>query len=199
MERVILKNTISAPHFIGSWYVEPLEICEEIVRYFELNINKQKIGKVGGGLNDAIKKSIDITILPNEIQLPKNEIFLSYFNALFNCHNDYLLQWPFLGSFLKKVEIGAFNIQRYQTGDHFQKIHTERSSLETLHRILAWMTYLNDVDDGGTTYFEHYDLEIKPKKGLTLIWPAEWTHAHKGNVLHSGSKYIITGWMDLCN
>ena len=60
------------------------------------------------------------------------------------------------------------------------------------------MTYLNDVDGGGTTFFSHYDLEIKPKKGLTLIWPAEWTHAHKGNVLHSGSKYIITGWMDLC-
>ena len=43
-----------------------------------------------------------------------------------------------------------------------------------------------------------YGLEIKPKKGLTLIWPAEWTHAHKGNILHSGSKYIVTGWMDLC-
>ena len=67
----------------------------------------------------------------------------------------------------------------------------------TLHRVFAWMTYLNDVDvkDGGTTYFNHYDLEVQPKKGLTLIWPAEWTHAHKGNLLQANSKYIITGYL----
>ena len=57
------------------------------------------------------------------------------------------------------------------------------------------MTYLNDVNDGGATYFSHYDLEVKPIKGLTLIWPAEWTHAHRGNVLKTGLKYIITGWL----
>ena len=38
-------------------------------------------------------------------------------------------------------------------------------------------------------------LAVQPKKGLTLIWPSEWTHAHKGSVLHANDKYIITGWM----
>ena len=60
------------------------------------------------------------------------------------------------------------------------------------------MTYLNNVDKGGSTYFKHYDLEINPKQGATLIWPAEWTHAHKGNIIKEGSKYIITGWMHIC-
>ena len=132
------------------------------------------------------------------MNLPKNQILSAYIHALFACHKDYLLQWPFLASFANKVEIGSFNIQRYQAGEHFQQIHTERGSIATLHRLFAWMTYLNDVEEGGTTLFSHYGLEIKPKKGLTLIWPAEWTHAHKGNILHSGSKYIVTGWMDLC-
>ena len=36
---------------------------------------------------------------------------------------------------------------------------------------------------------------IEPRKGLTLIWPAEWTHSHRGNILTSGVKYIITGWL----
>ena len=58
------------------------------------------------------------------------------------------------------------------------------------------MTYLNNVEEGGSTYFSHYDLEIIPKKGVTLIWPAEWTHAHRGNELKSGIKYIITGWIN---
>ncbi len=51
------------------------------------------------------------------------------------------------------------------------------------------MTYLNDIEDGGSTYFSHYDLGIKPLKGLPLIWPAEWTHAHKGNVINRFQIY----------
>ena len=61
------------------------------------------------------------------------------------------------------------------------------------------MTYLNDVDDGGTTDFHYYDIKIKPEKGKTLIWPSEWTHAHSGSVLKSGEKYIITGWIHFAN
>ena len=32
------------------------------------------------------------------------------------------------------------------------------------------------------------------RKGLTLIWPADWTHVHRGIVSASEEKYIITGW-----
>ena len=56
------------------------------------------------------------------------------------------------------------------------------------------MTYLNTVREGGSTYFNHYDLEIQPQKGLTLIWPADWTHTHRGLVSQTKEKYIITGW-----
>ena len=38
------------------------------------------------------------------------------------------------------------------------------TGLSTLHRIFAFMTYLNDVEDGGTTDFDHYGLKIKPEK-----------------------------------
>ena len=100
-------------------------------------------------------------------------------------------------TFAENLEIGKFNLQRYQSGEHFSLLHTERSSLSTLHRLFAWMTYLNDVDvdNGGSTSFSHYGVEVQPRKGLTLIWPAEWTHAHRGQVVQEGSKYIITGWM----
>ena len=127
--------------------------------------------------------------------MPGNELFNEYIHSLFDCYEDYLAQWPFLAEIAGNLEIGRFNLGRYQSGEHFQKQHTERSSLNTLHRVLAWMTYLNDVDDGGSTYFTHYDIEVQPRKGLTLIWPSEWTHAHKGCVLNAGSKYIATGWM----
>jgi uncharacterized membrane protein len=47
------------------------------------------------------------------------------------------------------------------------------------------------------TTFNHYNLDVKPVTGLTLIWPAEWTHAHQGHVITKGSKYIITGWLNI--
>ena len=35
---------------------------------------------------------------------------------------------------------------------------------------------------------------INAKKGLTLIWPAYWTHTHKGQISNKNEKYIATGW-----
>ncbi len=199
MRKVFIKTNHHNPHFIGSWTLEPFSICEDLINYFELNLAKQTKGRTLGGLNPNLKDSIDIMIKPKEIILPGNEVLYSYFDELFECYKNYVEEWPFLKDIAQKSEIGSFNLQRYKPGQHFKKIHTERSSIESSHRIFAFMTYLNDVEEGGSTYFSHYDLEIQPQKGLTLIWPAEWTHAHRGNILRKGSKYIITGWIHFAN
>ena len=70
-------------------------------------------------------------------------------------------------------------------------------SLSESHRVFAFMTYLNDVEEGGETSFHHYGIDITPKAGRTLIWPAEWTHAHSGGVVRKGEKYIATGWLEI--
>ncbi len=194
MKRSNLQKGNLNPNFIGSWIIDPT-LCEEIIEYFEKNKNKQYQGKTTSGLNLETKDRQDISISPKELNLPENKIYKTYFNNLFECYKDYNLQWPFLANIVKHLDIGIFNIGKYEPGQHFQEVHCERCGLNTLHRLFAFMTYLNDVEDGGSTYFNHYDLDIKPTKGLTLIWPAEWTHSHKGNVLNSGVKYIITGWL----
>ena len=196
MKKVLIKTNTLNPHFIGAWTVEPVSICEDLIKYFDINIAKQVKGKTIGGVNSNIKDSMDIMIKPKEIILPGNEVFKTYFEKLFECYKSYLDEWPFLKELVQELEIGSFNLQRYKPGQHFKKIHTERSNLHSLHRIFAFMTYLNDIEEGGSTYFSHYDLKIEPRKGLTLIWPAEWTHAHRGNILKKGSKYIITGWIN---
>ncbi len=194
-KRTNLAKSNLSPNFIGSWQMESI-ICDQIIAYYNNHQEKQKQGSTGAGIvNLETKHRKDISIAPQDLNLPGNEIFNQYFKYLFDLYKDYNNQWPFLASIISNLEIGRFNIGKYSSGQHFQKIHTERANLGSLHRLLAFMTYLNDVEDGGSTYFSHYDLDIKPEKGLTLIWPAEWTHAHKGNVVKSGSKYIITGWL----
>ena len=195
IERTFIEKANSNPNFIGSWLMQA-SLCDDLVSYFERHKNQHKQGSTSSGENVNNKDRIDISLSPNEIKLAGNEIFEIYFKSLFEFYKDYNLQWPFLEYFASDLNIGGFNMGRYEKGQHFQSIHCERCGLNTLHRLFAFMTYLNDVEEGGSTYFEHYDLEIKPRKGLTILWPAEWTHIHKGNVIKKGSKYIITGWIN---
>ena len=202
MERIYLeKNNIhessgsKQPHFIGSWNIKNENICKEIINFFEENKSSQREGTIIEGKDIESKKTTDITVHPNELKNKKFQCFSNYIEQLYKCFIDYQKQWPFLKELINDVDIGSFNVQKYTKGDHFSKIHTERTGLTTLHRVFAWMTYLNNVDDGGTTNFTHYGMKIKPEIGKTLIWPAEWTHAHSGEILNSGVKYIITGWM----
>ena len=190
-----LKLDSDQINFIGIWNLENNELCKDIINFFETNIDLQKDGTTGDGKKTELKKTTDINIHPNNLKEEKFVHIKNYIKSLHNCYLDYQEQWPFLKDKINTVDIPTFNIQRYNPGDHFSHIHTERSSLNSLHRVFAWMTYLNDVDDSGKTHFTHYDLKIKPEIGKTLIWPAEWTHAHRGEILNNGVKYIITGWM----
>ena len=195
MKRLNIKSP-EAENFIGIWKINDEIVCKNIIDFFEKNKNLQTKGQTSSGVNEEIKKSTDITINPNDLTKDGYSVFNDYFKKLNECYLDYKEQYPFLNTFLKKIHIGHFNVQKYLAGDHFARLHSERTSFSSLHRIFAWMTYLNDVEDGGTTDFDYYKIKIKPEVGKTLIWPAEWTHAHTGSVLKSGSKYIITGWMN---
>ena len=134
-------------------------------------------------------------ISPRDLEIEKFHVASTYIKHLKNCYIDYLEQWDFLKSFLLRVHIGPFKIQKYDVGGHYKILHSERTTLSSLHRMHVWMTYLNDVQSGGETEFPMFGLKVKPEKGKTLIWPAEWTHAHLGAVVKKGNKYIISGWM----
>ena len=195
MKRIESDIPILNPHFMGSWFIEPLSLCEDLISFFETHQENQTQGQTAGGLNLDSKNSTDLAIRPRDLELPEYKPVRDYMDALFECHKDYLEQWPFLKTIMERVEIGSFNIQKYEPGGHFLKVHSERTTVGTSQRVLVWMTYLNYVDDGGATHFVHQDLDVQPQRGKTIIWPAEWTHAHQGCVLNSGSKYIITGWI----
>ena len=188
--------TNNNPNFIGIFQVDT-SLCDKIIDFFNKNQSLQSKGEVIYGVDETKKKSVDIAVNPKDLSKPDYQYLKIYFDHLFSCYSEYRAQWPFLNEVFEKVDIGSFNIQMYPPGGHFSKIHSERTSIKTLHRLFAFMTYLNDDFEDGETLFEHYSLSVKPEIGKTLIWPAEWTHAHKGNVVNNGSKYIITGWLNI--
>ena len=62
------------------------------------------------------------------------------------------------------------------------------------YREFVIITYLNDDFDGGETEFLYQGIRVKPEKGKTVIFPASYTHMHRGNPPIGGTKYIATTW-----
>jgi len=90
----------------------------------------------------------------------------------------------------------GFKIQKTKIGGGYHAWHYENGSREYSLRALVWMLYLNDVDEGGETEFLYQHRRIKPKQGTLVIFPAGFTHTHRGNPPISNNKYIITGWLE---
>ena len=106
--------------------------------------------------------------------------------------------YPYVNEYSEWGIIEKINIQKYEPKQGYFGWHTERARpvAPESSRHMVFMTYLNDVSDGGETEFYHQKIKVKPEKGLTLIWPADWTHTHRGITSFTEPKYIITGWFN---
>jgi len=87
-------------------------------------------------------------------------------------------------------------VQKTIPGEGFHEWHIENRTMETRNRLMAFMVYLNDVKEGGETEFLYQKCRFKPQRNTFLIWPALYTHAHRGNPPLSNDKYILTGWIE---
>ena len=104
-------------------------------------------------------------------------------------------------SFLKDINQVGGSRWRICPTYNIQKYDGEKEGYFTLHcehaagypfRMLAWMVFLNDAKSG--TEFPFQNRILKPKTGRLAIWPAAWTHPHRGVTPNQGLKYIATGW-----
>lgn len=97
--------------------------------------------------------------------------------------------------------------QLYKPGQYFKR-HTDYFEDGSYHnhclasgqRVKTFMIYLNEVEEGGGTYFEKLDTTYTPQTGTALIWDnmidgkINPDSMHEGQPVVSGSKYIITSW-----
>jgi hypothetical protein len=94
-------------------------------------------------------------------------------------------------------KIYTIKIQKTVPGGGYHAWHFE--SMRRVHagRILTFILYMNDIVDGGETEFLYLSKRVQPKAGRLVLWPAAFTHTHRGNPPLKGSKYIMTGWVEL--
>ena len=181
--------------FIKEYELNDKSICDDLIEFFKKHPNK-KPGCTGNGLDIKHKKSIDVTLFDN-----KELIIQKYLNELQVTLDKYISDFPFCNYYAPFSITEPINIQYYDKGDAYYEWHTERSGVlaPVCYRHLVFTTYLNDVDDDGETEFYHQNLKVKAKKGKTIIFPADWTHTHRGVPSKTEEKYIITGWFNYIN
>tara|TARA_B100001094_G_C17821585_1_gene618779 strand:+ start:93 stop:671 length:579 start_codon:yes stop_codon:yes gene_type:complete len=177
-------------------YKTPIKLCDDILKYFKKNKKLHVPGKIfnseigHGEVNYKAKVSTDIAV-----SVKSNvKIFNDYNSFLIKCIHKYIEEFSEMSDldFFGLTE--GYNVQYYKKNEGFKLWHSERG-FSTSTRMLVFMTYLNDVPDGGTQ-FKNYNLTVKAKKGKTVLWPSDFTHTHKSEISKKYSKYIVTGWIN---
>lgn len=98
--------------------------------------------------------------------------------------------------------IDEINMQHYQKGvggyhhwhsEHYP--HPRDPQQKSLHRVLLWLIYLNDIDEGGETEFFYQDFKVKPTQGRIIVAPCGFSHTHRGCIPVSADKYVLASWI----
>jgi hypothetical protein len=176
------------------------EMCDEFIKHFE------KLDQIGASHKRSMNFCKDISVQLIEPSPNSNSFDFNVLNMENGLTTNLLpIIWKYYDEYTKdflnfnnlKMQIKVIKIQKTNLFEGYHAWHAENASYTHRHRELVWSVYLNDVDEGGETEFLYQSVKFKPKKGSLLIWPASFTHVHRGNPPLSGPKYILTSWIEI--
>ena len=173
----------------------PVDLCNELVKWFDWCSDNGFTANNMGTLNSNFKED-EAVVIPSvhSLSIPEG-VVTKYWECLNICLDNYVEKY----SSLKTLELSSyvFKIHKILGGQGYHVWHYETDGDPYVYqRILAWITYLKAPEEGGETEFLYQSKRIKPAAGTTLIWPAHFTHLHRGNPPLKGEKYYITGWFE---
>lgn len=164
--------------------------CKQIIDYFE------KSDRTFFDDQDSIEHRNDhqLFIHPDD-STGDTQIYNLINSGVEKCYDLYLKRYWVCKNSCLTLDQDHLKIQKTYPRGGYHVWHCEIHSLEMVDRCLVWMLYLNDVPKGeGETEFLWQGIRVQPKAGTMVIWPAFFTHYHRGNPVYSCSKYIATGW-----
>jgi hypothetical protein len=166
--------------------------CDFIIQSFEkhMAINPSSIYNNKKHFNNQEMGRMDVAIFAQKFM---GDVCNKINETLNNCLNLYTEE--FFPLKLIKARSEEVKLQRTPPKGGYHTWHCEADARGSMDRVLTWMIYLNDIPEGeGETEFLWQGVRIKPKAGTCVIWPAAFTHTHRGNPVYSCDKYIATGW-----
>jgi len=179
-------------NFILTSTIKP-STCDRLIDLYESGLFTEGEARVDGGILDD---QLDAQRKKCKESYYAHNAVLFYLKELKKVLNKYKKEYPWSSNGCRPWGVHPFiKIQKYLPGEAYFLTHYENNGTpDSVNRHLAFMTYLNTVRKGGETEWPSQELKLKPKKGLTSIWPAHFTHPHLGIPAPVETKYVITGW-----
>ena len=181
----------------------PVKLCNDFVNSYEvakqnqtvIDLTKESARNQTGMVeqNPAnTRKDESIVVAPLYSTIYPKPPVMAYFDFLKQCYIKYMKHYgiEFNGPMYNNI----FKIHKVKKSEGFHLWHYEKNNPLSVDRMIVYMTYLEVPKKGGETEFLHQSLRIDPIVGRTLIWPAGFTHMHRGNPPLEGEKMYITGW-----
>ena len=170
------------------------EYCDEVIRHFEL-MRESNITNLQNdiGKNSDERIVFDWAYTQNQFHYDFNlcKYFYSRMNEIYV--QNYMEKYDMLKRSQQHTPKGM-SVQKTMPHQGYHAWHQETADVGSGARVVTYMLYLNDVDEGGETEFLYQGVKLKPETGKLVFFPTGFTYPHRGNPIYKGEKYIITGW-----
>lgn len=180
--------------------VYPEGFCQHLIHEFERNSNEWGITRRKGENIDKHKKEdFHIFLDGNNIVFHKFEehnAYDMYWDGLQKCFDMYCEDFSILKT--QNLTCKSMKMQKTEKGGGYHLWHSEQANGPSIqNRGVTYMLYLNSLpnESCGETEFLYQQKRIQPKQNTMVLWPAAYTHMHRGNAVYGDiAKYVSTGW-----
>jgi hypothetical protein len=168
------------------------EICDKIIELYDLYDSVHGSLKSSSyGMSETSLTRNDTCIFCTEDLFPS---IRNYINEVVHCCFDEYRK-EFFQAESVSIDFNEVKLQKTPIRGGFHSWHAEVHDMATIERCMVWMIYLNDIPENeGETEFLWQKVRVQPKAGRVVLWPAFFTHVHRGNPVYTHPKYIATGW-----
>ena len=181
------------------------QYCNKIINFFEWCLeNNRTFGR--DNVSNLSKKDNALSLntlsqISMSYSFDMASEYVRYFNSRFwdEAWPLFRKDFPVLNDF-EKHTIVTYKIQKTLPSEGYHIWHSETGSLDFMSRFAVYILYLNTLlpEQGGETEFLYQQKRIAPQAGTLVLFPAAYTHVHRGNPPMNATKYIMTGWIELC-
>ena len=170
-----------------------VEYCEKFIGYIDHYVEHGIIIKEPFDSDHKDHRTINFHNDARYDMLSGDNLPLTFLPMVKEYVDDYLDRY----SLLKHEVMLMFDVKakKIPIGGGFHRWHYENGGLQVSPRKLVVQLYLNTVEEGGETEFLYINKRVKAKQGTLIIFPAAFTHTHRGNPPIGQDKYILTTWV----
>lgn len=172
-------------------YENVIDNCQELIEFALSDPEKWRDSRIGAGSPEGVvNKEIRNTRILDVPAVYSNDV--RWFEVSQTV-------WRYADSYGQHFDAAFSNMEflqllHYSTEEGFYKPHAD--SGPGMQRIFSAVLYLNDVKEGGETYFNRLDVSISPKAGRLIVFPANYVYTHEARTPKSNDKFALVTWFN---